>query len=160
MRAEDADAYVAFLHQLDRETKFLLWEPGERTLDASAARHRILSQDPRARLYLLAFMDDEIVGFLVGIRGPRHRISHRADFTVGVLERAQGRGIATDLLARLEEWARSLGIHRVELTVMGNNHRAIRLYEKNGYVHEGRKMNAVVVDGEPIDEVIMAKLLD
>ncbi len=160
MRVEDAEAYIAFLHQLDRETKFLLWEPGERTLDASAARHRILSQNPATRLYLIAEMDGEIVGFLAGIRGARRRIAHRADLAMGVLERAQGRGIGRELLARLEEWAHSQGIRRLELTVMANNARAIRLYEKNGYVHEGRKRNAVVVDGEPGDELIMAKLLD
>jgi len=38
--------------------------------------------------------------------------------------------------------------------------RAIRLYEKMGFVEEGTKRHALVVDGRPVDEVYMAKLLD
>ncbi|HYF94677.1 MAG TPA: GNAT family N-acetyltransferase [Symbiobacteriaceae bacterium] len=36
----DADEWVAVGHQLDRETKFMMLEPGERTLTAEQMRNR------------------------------------------------------------------------------------------------------------------------
>ncbi len=40
-----------------------------------------------------------------------------------------------------------------------NNPKAIALYERLGFVREGLCRHAVVVDGEPIDVVLLARLL-
>ena len=36
----------------------------------------------------------------------------------------------------------NMNLNRVELTVIENNKRSIHLYEKNGFVYEGRKIKA------------------
>lgn len=155
----DAAAYVRFLRDLDAETAFLMWEPGERVL-TEADVHLRIEMDPALRATWIAVEDGAIVGFLVGIRGGARRISHRADFTMGVLERAAGRGAGQALLGAFEAWARTHGVRRLELTVMAHNDRAIRLYERVGFVREGIKRQAIVVGGRAVDEVVMGKLLD
>lgn len=50
-----------------------------------------------------------------------------------------GRGVGTGLLAEAKRWAAAHGVHRLELTVMAHNHRAIGLYERMGFSVEGRR---------------------
>ena len=42
---------------------------------------------------------------------------------------------------------------------MSHNETAIRLYERRGFVKEGRKRASIVVDEVPVDEIIMGKIL-
>lgn len=158
-RAEDAPAYIAFLEQLDSETSFLLWEPGERRLKVEALRRKIDQADEGQGIRLIAEEEGRILGFLVARRGASRRIQHRADFVVGVLRQAWGRGVGTGLLDRLEAWAREHNIWRLELSVMAHNDRAIALYEHLGYVREGVKRSAILIDNERVDEIIMGKIL-
>jgi RimJ/RimL family protein N-acetyltransferase len=45
------------------------------------------------------------------------------------------------------------------MTVMAHNHRAIDVYKRAGFVVEGVKRGAILVDGEPVDEWMMAKVV-
>ena len=159
VRPEDAPGYIEVLKQLDRETSFLLWEPGERNLELESLRRKISQADENQGLRLVAEEEGRMVGFLVAHRGVSRRIRHRADFVVGVLRPAWGRGVGTALLDRFEAWAREHGIWRLELSVMAHNQRAIELYEQLGYVREGAKRSAILIDGQKVDEVIMGKIL-
>jgi RimJ/RimL family protein N-acetyltransferase len=159
VRPNDAQSYLEFLKQLDRETPFFLWEPEERSLDLDLLVRKINNADESQGIRLVAEEEGHIVGFLVGQRGVSRRINHRADFVVGVLHQAWGRGIGTALLKRFEAWVQEHGIWRLELSVMDNNHRAIKLYEYLGYMREGVKQSAILVDGQRVNEVIMGKIL-
>lgn len=159
IQEQDVPGYVAFLEKLDTETAFLMWKPGERKLNPVVLRERIRQQDRADGLRLVAEEDGEIVGFLVVRRRASKRIRHRADFVIGVLRRAWGRGIGTSMLETLEDWAQEQGVWRLELAVMAHNERAIQLYEKFGYAQEGVKRSAIVINGQAVDEIIMAKLL-
>lgn len=56
--------------------------------------------------------------------------------------------------------AKTRRVHRVELTVVAENHRAIRLYEKVGFQREGLKReNYLDEDGKYHDEIEMGILL-
>jgi RimJ/RimL family protein N-acetyltransferase len=156
---DDADAYVELLNRIDRETNFLLWEPGERSITSSMLRERSLQADREDTVRLLAVAKGELVGFLVAHRGPSQRVRHRADFAMGVCMDHQGQGIGRRLLVGLDSWAAEVGVRRLELTVMAHNHRAIALYERAGYVHEGNKRAAIRVGGHLVDELVMGKLL-
>lgn len=102
-----------------------MWEPEERSLDLHSLVRKISTADESQGIRLVAEEEWQIVGFLVGQRGVSQRIKHRADFVVGVLRQAWGRGIGIALLECLEAWAQEHGIWRLELSVMANNHRAI-----------------------------------
>lgn len=159
LRATDADDYVGLVEQIDRETHFLMWEPGERDVSVGRMRAALEEPDRGDRIRLVAVVDGALVGFLVAHRGEPRRAQHRADFTMAVLEAHHGCGIGTALLTALDDWARASGLARIELTVMADNRAALTLYERAGFVLEGRKRDAIVVDGVPVDELVMGKLL-
>lgn len=154
MRAADAADYVRLLERIDRESRFLMWEPGERQVSVDDIRSRLTGSESSKRLRLVV-----LVGLLVAHRGQPRRVRHRADFTMAVLQDHQGRGIGRELLAALDSWATAVGISRLELTVMSDNEPALALYERAGYSFEGRKRNAIIVDGIGVDELVMGKPL-
>jgi len=53
---------------------------------------------------------------------------------------------------------KTLNLNRVALQVYANNPRAVRSYEKVGFVHEGRKRQGMYKDGEYIDIMLMSVL--
>ena len=74
---------------------------------------------------------------------------------------AWGKGYGTEATQLMLDHAFTrLGLHRVGLTVFEYNERAIRAYEKCGYVIEGRSREAVFRDGRYWDEIHMSVLAD
>ncbi len=74
-------------------------------------------------------------------------------------EEDRGRGYGTDALRTLLRWAyRHLNLHRIELSVEPDNVRAIRVYEKLGFVREGMRREHHYDDGTFQDELIMGLL--
>ncbi len=63
------------------------------------------------------------------------------------------------LLTELERWARNRHIHRLELTVVADNQRALSLYRKMGFEQEGVKRHSLLIHGQYVDEYYMVKLL-
>ncbi|MBX3000865.1 MAG: GNAT family N-acetyltransferase [Caldilineaceae bacterium] len=156
----DAEAFLSLGLRLDAETTFMMLEPGERNQDVDAQRARIagiLASDDE-RIWV-AEHDGELVGFLEVYGGMFRRNRHSAYIVIGVLQSFAGQGIGTRLFATLESWAHERRIHRLELTVMVHNGRAIRLYQKMGFIIEGTKKHSLFVDGAFVDEYSMAKLL-
>ena len=78
---------------------------------------------------------------------------------MGVRRTAWGQGIGSRLLKSIERWALAATIHRLELTVIAANERAIRAYERAGFVREGTKRDSLMIDGSYVDEIYMSKLL-
>jgi RimJ/RimL family protein N-acetyltransferase len=156
----DAAELLALKKDLDRETSFMLLEPGERTEDNADVAAGLSSLAAAANCVLIVA---ETAGCLAGYaeaRGGgfrRNRIT--AHVVIGVLAAASGQGAGSGLLRELELWAPAHGIHRLELTVMAGNHRARRLYERMGFAVEGRRRQCLLVDGRLVDELYMAKLL-
>jgi RimJ/RimL family protein N-acetyltransferase len=78
---------------------------------------------------------------------------------MGVRKRVWGSGVGSQLLQTFEHWALASGLKRLELTVHASNTRAIRLYERAGFLLEGRKSDAIIVNDVPVDECVMGKAL-
>jgi RimJ/RimL family protein N-acetyltransferase len=53
-----------------------------------------------------------------------------------------------------------MNLHRIGLDVFDDNPRAMRVYERLGFVHEGRKRDADFRDGKYRDKVMMSLLED
>ncbi len=156
----DAEALLALKRALDRESSFMLLEPGERTTSESEERSRLAAVAAQANSVVLVAEDDgELVGYVEASGGEFRRNRTTAYLVIGVRQSHAGRGIGTCLLADLERWAQAAGLHRLELTVMTHNQAAISLYRKMGYEIEGTRRAALLLDTCPIDELWMAKLL-
>ncbi len=67
---------------------------------------------------------------------------HRASVGITVHDDYQNQGLGTILTEYLIEISRAMGLRKVDLMVVAHNDRAIRVYEKLGFVKEGHfKMN-------------------
>jgi RimJ/RimL family protein N-acetyltransferase len=70
-----------------------------------------------------------------------------------------GKGLGSEAVALALGYAFDvLKLHRVSLRVVDYNLRAIRAYQKCGFVVEGREREAAFVDGIWRDDVMMAVL--
>ena len=67
------------------------------------------------------------VGYLAVIGGDTRRTKHSAYLVIGILKEYIGRGIGTNLFQRLEEWAITHSILRLELTVVIQNEAGVSL---------------------------------
>jgi RimJ/RimL family protein N-acetyltransferase len=79
---------------------------------------------------------------------------------IGIGERGYwGKGYGTEAMRLILRYAFSeLNLYRVSLNVFEYNSRAIRSYEKIGFVHEGHARGALVRDGRRYDLVYMGIL--
>lgn len=157
---DDAAAYLELGLQLDRETQFLMLEPGERTQDVEEQRRRIRATlESQNRMTFVAEADGALVGVLGASGGAYHRNHDTVHIFIGILQAYTGQGIGRRLFEAAESWARGWGAHRLELTVMCHNERALALYRKMGFEMEGARRDSLKVDGQYIDEYAMAKIL-
>jgi ribosomal protein S18 acetylase RimI-like enzyme len=144
----DAEGVLELLTRLDEETRFMMYEPGERSpsvyKQAEALRTLLASENST---FLVAEEGGLPVGFLEATGGAFRRNRHVAHLVIGVLEEHAGRGTA--LMVEAERWARERGIRRLELTVRAHNRAGRALYEKLCFA----------VDGSYVDEYYMARLL-
>ena len=84
----------------------------------------------------------------------------RASVAIGIEDRAQlGKGLGTEAIGIVLEYAFNvLKLHRLSVRVVEYNTRAIRAYQKCGFVVEGREREAAFVDGIWHDDVMMGIL--
>ena len=159
VREEDAAALLELHLALDRETSFMLLEPGERSTDEDGVRGQIRATLARPnQMVLIAEGAERLIGFLAILGGVYRRNRHNAHLVMGVLQEVSGSGVGGALLSEGIRWAEGAGINRLELTVMAHNERAVRLYERMGFVREGIRRRALLVGGTWVDEYFMARL--
>ena len=150
---EDADAVAA----IDRATHSTLVSPGpglQRDGDPFA-RH-----EPEDTL--VAVLDGRVVGY--AILGPATPLDSNAHVQMlhglGVDPAVGRRGVGRALVRGAVEQARTRGATRLRLRVLGHNDGARRLYEAEGFEVEGVLRGEFVLDGHPVDDVLMARGLD
>ena len=136
----------------------MMLEPGERPTDINAVKNTIEKSIDDNNLFLVATHKENIVGFLSIQRGEYRRIRHTGYLVVGIREKYRGMGIGSELFSKIDTWAMENNITRLELTVICSNTIAKHLYEKNGFIVEGIKKNAMIIDDKYVDEFSMAKI--
>ncbi len=156
----DAAAFLDLKVTLDAETDFMMLEPGERrdTPEALAAHLDRVAATGNS-VILVADLEGRLGGYVEAEGGTFRRNRHSAYVVIGVRREASGRGIGRRLLGELDRWAIANGLHRLELTVMAHNERAITLYRSCGYEVDGRRRDSLRVGGSFVDELSLAKLL-
>ena len=158
IREADARAFLELSNTLDAESDFRLLEPGERRTTVQEEREIIRRVQESAKdAILVAEVEGRLVGYVAALGGKHRRNQHVAVVVISVLERYWGQGIGTQLLEALEVRAREQAVHRLELTVMVHNDRAIGLYQKMGFEVEGRRRDALRLGDRYVDEFCMAK---
>lgn len=156
---DDAESLLELKLLLDGETRFMMLEPGERQETAAEVAVRLQEIERRDNCVLLVADDgSSLLGYIEADGGRFCRNRHSAHVVIGVRQSESGRGIGTALLRELNVWAEESGVHRLELTVMAHNSRAIALYEKAGYAVEGGRRDSLFVEGRYVDELALARI--
>ncbi|HMW36146.1 MAG TPA: N-acetyltransferase [bacterium] len=122
--------------------------------------HHFLSRSTATGLSIIAINENECLGeihaYRPGIKVFDHVLS---ELTIAVDPKAQGLGIGKQLFTTFLDTVRKTmpNILRVELIARESNSKAIRMYEKLGFVTEGRFENRIrSVDGGLESDIPMA----
>ncbi|OGQ46671.1 MAG: hypothetical protein A3H42_04230 [Deltaproteobacteria bacterium RIFCSPLOWO2_02_FULL_46_8] len=104
--------------------------------------------------------DKKLIGFCKLVN--MHRVCRSAEMQIKIGDRAYlSQGYGSEALGLLLRFAwDDLNLHRVYCYVFADNERAIKLYEKFGFLREGVMREAAFIDGEYKDIIIMGILRD
>lgn len=110
----------------------------------------------------IAEEDGEFLGSTGILRMTGRKIEHTSIiWGVYVVPEERGRRIGRLLMERAIEQARQWeGVTQVKLTVVTTNQAALKLYEKLGFQKWGVEPQALIVDGEPLDEAHFVLFLE
>jgi ribosomal protein S18 acetylase RimI-like enzyme len=107
---------------------------------------------------LVALVDGEVVGYVrIGRPSPLAASDHVVMIHGLAVDPARQRqGVGKALMDAAATEARARGARRLTLRVLAHNEAARRLYDRAGYVVEGVLRGEFCVDGEYVDDVLMA----
>lgn len=131
--AEDAGAILEYLKEIGGETDNLTFgaEGLPFTVEEEAA-HIAGIEHSEDEIMLVAKMDGKVVGDASLSRLPR-RMKHRGELGISVLKKYWNKGIGSQLMKMLLNWAKEKGFEVIDLEVRSDNLAAIHLYEKYGF---------------------------
>lgn len=112
-----------------------------------------------SRMFFVATVEDDVVGWVHIAGSTLEKLDHTAKLTTGIIEAYRNHGIGSHLLSRGLEWASSRGFARVYQSVPATNERAIAFLESHGWSIEAIREDHYRIDGEDIDEVMLAMSL-
>jgi RimJ/RimL family protein N-acetyltransferase len=138
------ERYLSFTQPLPWHTSLAFY----RSLAAAGAPH------------LLALDGDKVVGWadITSVFGDSR--AHIGVLGIGIIPGYRDQGLGARLLQAIIDTCWAKGLTRIELTVRTDNPRAIALYERLGFQHEGTRRHANLVHGQYIDAHIMGLLKD
>lgn len=159
-KIEDAEELMRLVVLTKEETDFLISYPEEIKISVQDEEVfiRNLREDARDCM-LVARINGEIAGCAsISAVGNRMKIRHRCTFGISVLKKYWSQGIGRALMEELMKVASSLEYTQMELGVFACNERAVRLYEKMGFVCTGEIVDAFILkDGTRINEKLMQR---
>lgn len=155
-----ADAETLFASFDDEEGKRLTGTHQTFTLEQVQAHYaRVADADDRADYAIVSKADPELLlgeAVLNGIDWD----NRSANFRIALLgPQVFGKGYGTQATRLMVQYGfEHLDLHRIELEVYDFNPRAMRVYEKAGFVREGVRRDALLWDGEFHDAILMSIL--
>ncbi len=159
---DDAEEIISVISIADEETVFLARNPGEfqSTLEneKNVIREVLNSTDIE---WFIAEFEDKVVGQCsVGLVRGYQRYRHRAGVAFVLLEEYCNIGIGGKMMEECLKWCNENNVTQVELDVVKNNERALKMYQNFGFEIVGTIPNALrYSDGTCVDEYTMVKFL-
>jgi RimJ/RimL family protein N-acetyltransferase len=153
----DAEHLVELAREVGAEREGWLITSGEWRSSSDERRYlKAIRGHPDAAVFV-AEENGGIVGRLSVSRDAHPASEHVADLGLMVSRDHRRRGIGLALMEAAEEWARRVGVRKLELHVFPHNMPAIALYERLGYEREGFRRRHYRRGDELIDAILMAK---
>ena len=153
-RPSDKEGLVSMYEGLSKESLRWSMPPYNRE------RIERMTSDLENRIIVLGLDGERVVGHLQISLATNARFRGTGELFIYLHQDFQNAGLGAALMTGGIAQARTRRVHRVELTVVAENHRAIRLYEKVGFQREGvKRENYLGEDGKYHNEVEMGLLL-
>lgn len=157
----DITPMVGLLKKLADETNFMMREHGNVNQGFINHDDRVKSAiEDETNLFLISKTNDKIVGFLILSFQSLMSMQSVGSFVVGVKREYWGIGIASSLIECMLDWSKLKKMKRVELEVVEDNVRAIKLYEKYGFKMDRKKIaDHYIGNNRYLNTIIMVKNL-
>lgn len=161
-RVEDAQTIINVMTTADTETLFLARNPGEFCI--SLEREKQIIENVLADNdieWFVAEYENKVIGQCsVGLVRKNARYRHRAEVAFVILKDYCNLGIGGKMMEECIKWCKEKRITQIELDVVKNNIRALKMYQSFGFKIIGTKENALrYQDGTYADEYLMVKML-
>lgn len=159
---DDAEAIIAFVKAIGDESDNLTFSGAEfiTTLEEEKA---ILKDhaEKENQIFVIALIDGKIVGQMNARASQKSRLRHACEIGISTRKHHWGKGVATEVLTYLIEWATANPIiKKINLKANVDNTKAIALYERMGFEHEGVHTRDFYLHGEFKDSVSMGLIID
>jgi putative acetyltransferase len=156
----DAAALVELAEEVGREEgRWILTTSSWRSVGDERRYLKAVQRHPDAAVFVVED-DGRIVARLSLSRDPHQASRHVADLGLMVAADYRRRGIGTALLEEAVRWAHESEIRKLELHVFPWNEPALRLYESFGFEREGLRRGHYARDGDYVDAILMAYLVE
>ena len=161
-RIEDAESIVNIITIADTETLFLARNPGE--FCTSVEREKQILENILADkdiAWFVAEYENKVIGQCsVSLVRRNARQRHRAEVAFVILKDYCNLGIGGKMMEECVKWCKETGVTQMELDVVTNNERALKMYQNFGFEIIGTRENALLYqDGTYADEYLMVKKL-
>jgi len=158
----DAKDIIDFIKAIGDESDNLTFSGSE--FNKTVEEEEAILRDHYERenqIFVIALIDDKIAGQMNARASQKPRLRHTCEIGISTRKHHWGKGIATEVLTYLIEWANANPIIRkVNLRANVSNKKAIALYERMGFQHEGIHKRDFYLHGEFQDAVSMGLLID
>jgi RimJ/RimL family protein N-acetyltransferase len=149
---DDAPGISACVDAVARERRYLGNVQG---FTAEETRSFLTSMAENGGVQIIALVEERVVGWCDVSPIPFEGMRHVGKLGMGLLSPYRGRGLGRQLLRQILQAVFAKGLLRIELEVFASNLAAVRLYEQEGFVHEGRKRRGRILDGAEDDLLVM-----
>ncbi|SER73712.1 GNAT family N-acetyltransferase [Natrinema salaciae] len=176
-REEDRPGVVETMRRVADGGTYVVAENVATQLERESALVR--ANEERSRIFFVAVRDDEaateaaderestepsgdsrgtgdVVGWLHIDAPTLPSLRHTAELTVGVDPDVRRQGVGSSLLEYGLEWAADAGYRKLYQNVPATNEAAIEFLEANGWQREGEHEEQYCLDGEFVDEIMLA----
>lgn len=153
-RHEDFEDLVDTIRDVTAEETYVIAETVAEQLlyEDAVTRHNTVE----SRIFFVATVDDELVGWTHLDLPQNDHVQETAQQTVGVRRDHWGHGIGSALLQRGLDWAEANGYRKVYNSIPMTNERAIQFLDDQEWDTEAIRREHYTIDGEYIDEIMMA----
>jgi RimJ/RimL family protein N-acetyltransferase len=152
---KDAERIIDLINSVGSERKYIVIEQFSHSIEWE--KSYLENLDPSNIVYYVAVVKRQIAGIISIERDTYPKTYHTGTLGMIVLKGFRREGVGSKMIEMALDWARDKMIEKVCLQCFATNEPAIALYRKYGFVEEGRRKGQFKVDGEYVDEVMMAK---
>lgn len=161
-KMEDAEAIIHVMTIADTETLFLARNPGEFCTPVEREKQIIenVNADNDVEWFVAEYENEVIGQCSVGLVRRNARYRHRAEVAFVILKDYCNLGIGGKMMEECIKWCKKKGVTQMELDVVKNNEKALKMYQGFGFEIIGIRENVLCYqDGSYADEYSMVKKL-